>query len=66
MSDWGQNPSEGERKEGPAGERRPDSPSREEADRKGESWGQGHAREVQPHADLPCLIAFHVIVLHRC
>ena len=31
MSDWGQNPGEGEQeKEGPAGERRPDSPSREE------------------------------------
>ena len=38
MSDWGQNPSEGEQeKEGPAGDRRPDSPSREEADTKGES-----------------------------
>jgi len=31
VSNWGQNPREGEQeKEGPAGERRPDSPSREE------------------------------------
>lgn len=38
MSDWGQNPSEGEQeKEGPAGERKPDSPFKEEADTKGES-----------------------------